>query len=227
MVGEAVGEVQGVVVLVRATLLGETLGVALVGGGHRVVTVDEPLGRPPYAAFLTALRVAAPAAVLVDVEPTDPAGPQLLAALAAAAPAVVAITSSTDAAWWGLCLHQGVHTVIATSEPLSHVLAALARIADGRPTMTPGHRERLLGLGQRAHAEDVERRRRLARLSDRERAMLRHLMAGHHVAEIARIEVVSPATVRAQVRAVLAKLEVTSQLAAVALAHRAGWRGDT
>ena len=32
------------------------------------------------------------------------------------------------------------------------------------------------------------------------------------------------ATVRTQVKSILAKLEVTSQLAAVGLAHRVGWK---
>jgi DNA-binding NarL/FixJ family response regulator len=35
---------------------------------------------------------------------------------------------------------------------------------------------------------------------------------------------VSETTVRTQVKAILAKLEVRSQLAAVGLAHRAGWQ---
>ena len=45
-------------------------------------------------------------------------------------------------------------------------------------------------------------------------------------AEIAEQRVVSLATVRSQIRAILRKLEVTSQLAAVAMAHRAGWTGE-
>lgn len=49
-------------------------------------------------------------------------------------------------------------------------------------------------------------------------------MAGRTVREIAIDGVVSEATVRTQVKAILAKLEVTSQLAAVGLAHRVGWR---
>ena len=54
--------------------------------------------------------------------------------------------------------------------------------------------------------------------------MLRQLMQGHQVREIARLNVVSEATVRTQVKSILAKLEVSSQLAAVGLAHEAGWR---
>ena len=50
-------------------------------------------------------------------------------------------------------------------------------------------------------------------------------MQGRTVREIANLSVVSEATVRTQVKSILAKLEVSSQLAAVGLAHSVGWRG--
>lgn len=49
-------------------------------------------------------------------------------------------------------------------------------------------------------------------------------MRGAQVREIARESVVSEATVRTQVKAILAKLELSSQLAAVGAAYRVGWR---
>ena len=57
-----------------------------------------------------------------------------------------------------------------------------------------------------------------------ERVVLAHLMAGHTVAEIARREHLAEATVRTQVKSVLAKLNVSSQLAAVGLAHEMEWQ---
>ncbi len=54
--------------------------------------------------------------------------------------------------------------------------------------------------------------------------MLRALVQGSNVARIAEANVVSEATVRSQVRAILVKLDVGSQLEAVARAHRCGWR---
>ena len=65
---------------------------------------------------------------------------------------------------------------------------------------------------------------RLDLLTTREREVLAHLMLGRTVREIAARSVVSEATVRTQVKSILAKLEVTSQLAAVGLAHHVGWR---
>ena len=67
-------------------------------------------------------------------------------------------------------------------------------------------------------------RARLARLSTRESEILGHLMAGRTVGDIARACFVSEATVRTQVRSILMKLEVSSQIAAVGLAYTADWR---
>ena len=53
--------------------------------------------------------------------------------------------------------------------------------------------------------------------------MLRALAAGHTVGAIAEAWFVSEATVRSQVRAILTKLGVSSQLEAVAMAHAAVW----
>lgn len=66
-------------------------------------------------------------------------------------------------------------------------------------------------------------RRNLGRLTPAEARILWRLMHGSSVAEIAEAHVVSVETVRSQIRALLTKLEAGSQLAAVALAWRAGW----
>ena len=81
--------------------------------------------------------------------------------------------------------------------------------------------QRAATLGQRA-----EETARLRRLTRRERDVLDRLQAGQPAAEIAAAYVVALATVRAHIRAILRKLGVPSQLAAVALAHRAGCPGE-
>ena len=64
---------------------------------------------------------------------------------------------------------------------------------------------------------------RLQLLTPREQTVLSHLMKGQQVREIAHQSVVSEATVRTQVKSILAKLEVSSQLGAVGMAHEIGW----
>jgi DNA-binding NarL/FixJ family response regulator len=60
-------------------------------------------------------------------------------------------------------------------------------------------------------------------LTEREQVVLAELMEGHNAEEIAKAGYVSISTVRSQIRAILRKLGVNSQLAAVAIARRAGW----
>jgi two-component system, NarL family, nitrate/nitrite response regulator NarL len=62
-----------------------------------------------------------------------------------------------------------------------------------------------------------------ASLTEREQVVLAELMEGHCAEEIATAGFVSISTVRSQIKAILNKLGVNSQLAAVALARRAGW----
>lgn len=75
--------------------------------------------------------------------------------------------------------------------------------------------------------ERAEREHRLApfeSLTDREREVLGELMRGRQVEEISHDLFVSEATVRTHVRAILQKLAVRSQLAAVARAREVGWQ---
>ena len=65
--------------------------------------------------------------------------------------------------------------------------------------------------------------RRLSWLSQRERAVLIHMMDGLSAEQIAALEYVTVSTVRTQIRSILQKLGVKSQLAAVAIAYQAIW----
>ena len=64
-------------------------------------------------------------------------------------------------------------------------------------------------------------------LTEREQVVLAELMEGHSAVEIANAAFVSISTVRSQIKAIRNKLGVNSQLAAVAMARRAGWSLNT
>jgi two-component system, NarL family, nitrate/nitrite response regulator NarL len=66
-----------------------------------------------------------------------------------------------------------------------------------------------------------------ALLTEREQVVLAELMEGHCAEEIANAASVSISTIRSQIKAILQKLGVNSQLAAVALARRAEWSLDS
>jgi two-component system, NarL family, nitrate/nitrite response regulator NarL len=101
----------------------------------------------------------------------------------------------------------------------------LVRFVRQHPTARPLPRVVPTAPVRRTEVSEARRtRQNLARLTAAEARILWHLMHGSTVNEIARAHVVSVETVRSQIRALLGKLETGSQLAAVALAWRVGWR---
>ena len=118
----------------------------------------------------------------------------------------------------------GARKVLSKSQPLRDILATVRRIIAGLPVMDREEREELLTEWARQRVEAQGLRERLDQLTVRESEVLGHLMKGRAVREIAGLSVVSEATVRTQVKSILAKLEVSSQLAAVGMAHEIGWR---
>ena len=137
---------------------------------------------------------------------------------------VVVVTASEDRARWGACMRQGARKVLSKGGALQEVLATVRRLHQGLPVVTREELEGLLDAWQRESAAMADMRRRLELLTPREREVLGALIDGQTVRGIARTSVVSEATVRTQVKSILAKLEVSSQLAAVGMAHHVGWR---
>jgi DNA-binding CsgD family transcriptional regulator len=111
--------------------------------------------------------------------------------------------------------------VVDGDQPLPQLIASLDReLRRGSGPDASGSDHSMLRLR-------VNEAGRLARLTHRELDVLGAMMRGESAAEIAAARFLSIATVRAHIRAVLRKLEVPSQLAAVALAYRSHCRrGD-
>jgi two-component system, NarL family, nitrate/nitrite response regulator NarL len=123
----------------------------------------------------------------------------------------------------GECVRAGASSVIDKGSPLADLVSVIARLLAGDVVLTADDKRRLLEPIQR---EARVRRERLAPfdvLTDREKCILAELMDGHSPDAIARRNSVSISTVRSQVKAILQKLGVNSQLAATSLARRAGW----
>ena len=121
------------------------------------------------------------------------------------------------------CLEAGAAGIFDKSRRLDDLIVFLSDAAMGRTVLQPASREALLEV---VRSQRQEARRRLApfqSLTIREQAVLAGMMEGKNAEVIAKEHNVSLATIRTQIRAVLQKLGVNSQLAAVALAIRAGW----
>ncbi len=136
---------------------------------------------------------------------------------------VVMLTGSTDAARLGSCLERGAVGVIPKAEALEFLIEQVRRAARGERVLTAQQR---LNLVLESRRERTLREHRLApfdSLTDREREVLGELMRGRQVEEISHDLFVTEATVRTHVRAILQKLGVRSQLAAVAHARDVDW----
>lgn len=177
------------------------------------------------AQLLSRLEAMRPDVILLDLDlGSFGDATRLIHPLAASGHDVVVITAYAEPARWGECLRLGARRAISKSGPLAEIGATIRRLHQGQPVMEAAEREDLLARWREERAVHQDALRRLDTLSRREQQVLGHLMAGRLVSEIAREAVVSEATVRTQVKAILAKLGVSSQLSAVGLAHRVHWR---
>ncbi len=138
--------------------------------------------------------------------------------------AVVVVTADEDRARWGECMLYGARKVVRKSGPLNEILATLRRLGENLPVLEPGEREELVRTWHEHRVHQQAMRSRFDQLTNREAEVLGHLTHGRTVRDIARVSVVSEATVRTQVKAILSKLGVCSQLAAVGIANQLDWR---
>ena len=205
-------------------LFAESLDLALSVEGYDVrrISVPENDSSPgPLLAQATRLR---PRIVLLDLDLGPHIdGARMIAPLARTGAQVVVVTASRDRSRWGECYFHGARRVLTKSQPLQEILSTVRRLNQGLSVLDRETREELLAEFHRDRQENHEMRDRLHRLTPREREVLGQLTEGHTVRDIAKASVVSEATVRTQVKSILSKLEVSSQLAAVGIAHAVGW----
>lgn len=206
-------------------LFAESLQIALELEGHDVKRVPLPKDLHSATTLLPQVQRYKPDIMLLDLDLGNADGSALIEPASRSGTAVVVVTGSTDRARWGLCMRYGARKVLPKTGPLNDILATIRRISEGRTVTTPEERDELVRFWQEERKEVQELNGRLARLTQRESQVLGMLMEGHQVRDIAVHSTVSEATVRTQVKSILSKLEVTSQLAAVGLAHHAGWHG--
>lgn len=160
---------------------------------------------------------------LVDLDlPFEQGGLGLTKALVAAGRRVAVLTGSSDRTMWARCLEAGALVVLTKDEPLDDLVRQVRSLTEGTP-VKPHQRAELLGEYKRLEAERAHATRGFDELSDREAEVLSGLMEGLSPAQLAERDFVSVQTVRTQVKSVLSKLRVNSQLAAVVRAFEAGW----
>ena len=214
-----------VLIIEDHVLFAESLELALSLEGYDVRRLPMPQVGGSMATVRSLALRANPRTVILDLDlGRFGDGSSLISTLARAGANVVVVTASEDRSRWGACLRQGARKVLSKGGALQEVLGTVRRLHQGLPVVTREELESLLDAWQAENAAHADMRRRLELLTPREREVLGSLIDGQTVRDIARSSVVSEATVRTQVKSILAKLEVSSQLAAVGMAHHVGWR---
>jgi two-component system, NarL family, nitrate/nitrite response regulator NarL len=164
-----------------------------------------------------------PAVVLLDLDLGEFGdGMELIAPLRRAGTQVIVVTASTDRARWGECLAHGAATVLPKSVGLEGIARTIHDVVQGRPVISATTRGEMVSCWHEQLKDRQATLVRLEGLTTREAQVLAALARGRRVREIALDACVSEATVRTQVKSVLAKLGVTSQIAAVAIARDSG-----
>jgi DNA-binding NarL/FixJ family response regulator len=214
-----------IVIVEDHVLFAESLDLALSVEGYAVRRIEVPDSTATTGTVVASLVRTHPHIALLDLDLGGFGdGTRLIGPLTRAGVHVLVITASPDRARWGEALRNGARAVLSKSRPLNEILSTVRRVLRGQPVMTREEREELLRLWHEEREQLEQVHARLASLTAREAQVLGHLMLGRNVHEIAATGVVSEATVRTQVKSILGKLHVSSQLAAVGLAHQAGWR---
>jgi DNA-binding NarL/FixJ family response regulator len=200
-----------------ATSLVLGLGAEGIAARHRAPRAGG------YDAVLDDAAAGAPGLVLLDLDlgrdaqrrPLD--GVRLVEPLRAAGWRVLVLSGSTDRHRIGAALAAGAIGAVPKAAPFPRLLGAVRAALAGLPVMPEEQRRELVEAHERQAAEGADLAARFERLTPREREVLAHLAAGRRAQAVADAFVVSLATVRTQIRSIFGKLEVTSQIEAVAL----------
>lgn len=208
-------EVSVLIVDDHATLT-EAIELALGASSTPIVVhVAEELGDDAVCRFADLRQ---PDVILVDLDLGGASsGADLVGSLSEAGHRVVLFTGATDDAVLGQGLLAGAHGVIPKAASFVTLLAAIDDAANGRNVTRPAEYQSMVEAARLRRADDERRDARIASLTPREALVLARLSDGDTASEIALAEFVAVATVRSQIRSILRKLDVSSQLAAVAI----------
>jgi DNA-binding NarL/FixJ family response regulator len=155
----------------------------------------------------------------VDGAPIDEI--ELITGFRARSWSTVVVSAATDERRIATAIAAGAIGYVSKSAPLADLLDVVGAAAAGQSVLTRAARARWLEVDRRGRLAQRRDRDRMRRLTSREREVLDCLARGERAAAVAEHFVVSLTTVRSQIRSILTKLDVNSQLEAVALLRRA------
>ena len=200
-------------------LLAQGLSYALRAEGFEVHVTNEADLELVKALAL----VHRPVLALVDLQFAGAVrGVEIVGPLSLHVPVVV-LTGVTDPAVLGACIEAGAIGVASKAEPFDRLFERIQRALRGEPVNSTREHEEMLSARMATRREETSRWSAFDALSPREREVLELLARGLTADAIADRIFISVATVRTHIQAILRKLEVSTQLAAVARVRESGW----
>jgi DNA-binding NarL/FixJ family response regulator len=139
------------------------------------------------------------------------------------APVVLVADEVIDDAFLVAGLEAGAAGIVDASAGIEEVVDAVRAAAEGKRLVDPARLAAAVEVAAREREQQRRQSELFGLLSDREREVLAFLTRGMRNSEIAAGLSISPRTVEKHVHHILAKLEVPSRLAAVALAAEMGY----
>jgi DNA-binding NarL/FixJ family response regulator len=209
-----------VLVVEDHALLAQSLVIALNAEGcpARVAALISP------AVLLQQVRADRPGVVLLDLDlGVLGDGVDLVQPLTELGARVLVVSGTTDRLRLAETVEKGAVGFLSKTVPFEELLSTVLDVVAQRPVLSTGQRYELMAELRTARAARSKSLAPFKLLTPRERTVLSALAQGHRAETIAATAFLSEATVRSQIRSVLAKLGVKSQLEAVALAWTAGW----
>lgn len=172
----------------------------------------------------TAIRAFSPTVIVVDVGRLEiEHAVRLVRQFAGPERSLVVLSGDRVSVEAARLVSAGAACVLGLDSPMDEVVRAIERILAGAEPMTLERRYELEEIMRAYRMGETQRWLPFEELTAREREIFRLVYNGLSADQIADEACVSVNTVRSHIRSILAKLNVNSQLAAVAVARRQLW----
>lgn len=217
-------EPQRVLVVDDHVLVGESIVNALRSRGFEAVATTATSS----GAVLEIAADFKPTVVLLDLKLTgDHDGIELVQPLRQAGARVLILSALTDRPVLAACVEAGADGLVPKTQSFDVFVDQVCAAAAGERVLGVTHEQALLEDLRRARDEEKSRLEPFEALTPRETELLALLMEGCNASAVAERWYVSVATVRSHIRSLLQKLDVHSQLEAVAKAREYGFDPTT
>lgn len=208
-------EASGLVFIIEDhEMLAEALALGLTGNGFRSIIAEFR----DTESILDQARRLRPSLALLDLDLAGRSGLDLVSELRAIGTRVLMVTGSRDQGALAAGFALGAVGWVSKTEPFEVLLEAAEKALHDSPLFTMAMYEELTRLGRERLEVERDLTERMSRLTRREDEVLAALCSGKCAQEIAEESFVSLGTVRNHIHAILTKLGVSTQLAAVARA---------